>query len=263
MKKIPIIALGAAFILSGCASPTGLSMSASKPAIDKSALSPKVAEKKYSKIMVIPPSGISRGEFESQIVLFEREFLRHGVTVIAGAVTGKVVLEGASDERKSESAAQLSDLERALVMAGNTGAEAILQIGTFAWGGAVNPARFFITDGKSPFREVAEAEYRDQELADQTSNKRARTFSYSSNDLQFRGRLIDLNGEVVATFDLALPMIYALPRDYHARLARASSAWGIVQENYQLQSTAWTSKSQALAEERMIESVVRKITLAP
>src|SRR5690242_14928486 len=69
-----------------------LHMAAMRPPVDESAVSPRLVASRYTKIMVIPPSGSARGEFDSTISIFEAEFLKLGITVISGAVTGRVVL---------------------------------------------------------------------------------------------------------------------------------------------------------------------------
>jgi len=231
----------------------------------------KVVAKKYSKVMVLPPSGVVRGEFESRIQLFEREFLKHGVTVIVGAVTGKVILAGAVDDRKDESASQLSDLERALIMAEKTGAEAVLQIGTFAWADELIPSRFFIqADKRAPFREVSEDVF-----LDFTSKNpfQPNSMQYPANELRFTGRVIDMGGEVVATLDMRLPANHMLPQDYHAKFGLQKNKWQVLQENYPYfqhtflpphtllttLSSGWAKRAQTAAEELLIESVVKRM----
>ena len=59
---------------SGCAS-IGLEMKAAKEPINESVYSSKIKTESLSKIMVLPPSGTSRGLFEPRMVLFEKGFL--------------------------------------------------------------------------------------------------------------------------------------------------------------------------------------------
>ena len=248
----------ALFFLAGCSTKATLSMSARKPPIDKSVVSVKMSEKKYSKIMVIPPPGISRGEFETRLVWFEREFLKHGVTVIANAVTGKVVSEGT---------AGLSDLERALVMANDSGADAILQISSFSWDREVCDTRFFIMTSKERFEEVSAEQY------ENCTSGFAKAFP--AFELKFTGRVMDINGEVVATIDMTLPTNYVLPRDYVATLTHLSyNNWRIDNESfpyfltYPNPATAapvtvvnqrWTAKARIDSEELLIGKIVEKV----
>lgn len=243
-------------LFTGCMNVSVLTMTSRKPAIDQSVVAPKVAEKKFKKVMVIPPSGTARGAFEPQIVLFEREFLKRNVTVISGAITGKVVLESAagSDEKKSEAAALLSDLERALIMAKRTGAEAILQVGEFDWSKHEKPTRFFLAGAPGmPFREVKQEEY-----TAYTGEKR----SFYSYELRFVGRLVDVeNGEVMATFEVALPMNYVLSADYIASYIHdVMSGWQPtpIRENFPYSSHSVSSERKAV-ERRVIEIVVEHL----
>jgi len=154
-----------ALLSGGCATTHNLTMKADLPPIDRSVLSPKLKEKKFTKIIVIPPSGTVRGTFEPKIVLFEREFLRQGMTVISGAITGRIVMDAVDkpNEKKGEAARDLSDMERALVMARNTGAEAILQLGEYKWDLTEKLWRYFIADAvkDSDFRETDNKEWKD------------------------------------------------------------------------------------------------------
>lgn len=256
-------------VLCGCANTLSLTMDKDKPPIDQSSLSPKVKEKKYTKLMVIPPSGTARGTFEPKIVLFEREFLKRGITVISGAITGRVVLEtGDTSAKKSESAAELSDMERALIMAKKTGADAILQIGAFQWTAATKPTRFFVAEDvpNGRFREVT---------ADEFNAWSELKKAYASQELSFIGRLVDVdNGEVIASFDLKMPANYLLPGNYTARLSGADDVmsesfqyerrWATVDQvgNYIWHSNLpWcTEDSIKRVEATLIEYVVKRIT---
>src|SRR3954471_24009015 len=90
----------------GCVARWTLNMEPDVPLRDGTSVSPELKAKKYSKIIVIPPSGTARGQFDREINFFEREFLNHNLTVISSAVTGRVVLEvkGADGEKKEEGA---------------------------------------------------------------------------------------------------------------------------------------------------------------
>ena len=248
-----------ACLLTGCAAlmappqPATLSMT-SKPIIDKSVLAPKMGDKAYSKIMVIPPSGTIRGEYSPILATFERGLLKHGVTVVTPAVTGKVATNNTPELGKDGQVVGLSDLERALIMAETTGAEAILQIGAYEWAEGVAPTRFFVIQRgdkrEAPvFNEVAEDVY----MANPLENR----IQYASNKLVFTGRLIDVSGEVVATLNMALPTNYVLPRDYHAKFAQELTGWQMSEQNYPYFSEYWIAKTQASAGEQIVEAVVK------
>ena len=221
------VALGLLYILSGCRTSV-LTMSHYKPPINQSEVSPKLKARKITKVMVIPPSGTARGKFDEHIVWFEQEFLKRGITVISGAITGKVVLESpnSTDEKKNESAALLSDLERALIMAKRTGAEAILQVGDLRWSEKMIATRYFITwKAGTPFREISQQEYALTSCRDIFAEKAWSLFrnsgcrvAYPAGELYFVGRFVDVdNGEVIATLNITMPWNYVLPVDYVAK----------------------------------------------
>ncbi len=143
--------------------------------------------------MILPPSGSSRGQFEGYLNEFERAFLQKGLRVVSSAVTGRVV-----QERKSESAAQLSDVERALILARETGADALLQVGSLE---SIGPSklRWFcstLMDG-----ELAECDAKTY-----ASSPFGRAISGTQWRLQ--GRLIDVrNGEVLASIEFTTAVV--------------------------------------------------------
>jgi hypothetical protein len=65
---------------SGCLGST--MVAARRPPRDLTVVSPRLVA--MTRIMVIPPAGAARGQYEAPIALFEREFLRGGVAVIGG-----------------------------------------------------------------------------------------------------------------------------------------------------------------------------------
>lgn len=256
MRGLPVAWL-VPVLLGGCTSTSILTMTREKPPLDRSVVSPKLKQNRYDRIMVIPPSGTARGAFEPQILLLEREFLRRGMTVISGAVMGKVVLEapGTGDESKRESAALLSDLERALIMAKRTGADAILQVGDFTFAPVGGTTRSFVADRPGqPFREVAPAEYE--------TVTGARKQQYAAPEMRFIGRLVDVeNGEVVASLDVALPLNHRLPADYIARFVHAplrNPEWTLRGESFPYASN-WPDMAKTPAEQQIIEAVVARL----
>src|SRR5437016_1717275 len=189
-RVLALIPVVSSVLLSGCLAPT--IVTATRAPRDETVVSPRLVPK--GRVMVIPPSGTVRGQFDSVIALFEREFLRGGITVISGAVTGRVVLDPSGGQQRVEAASQLSDAERALIMAKETGADAILQIGEFGWTQTSVNSRFFICcrRGDAGYDEVSQAEY---------ENWTGRKAVLASHWLTFVGRLMDVqNGEVLASF---------------------------------------------------------------
>ncbi len=211
----------------GCATYT-LRMKATVLPKDSSAVSPRLATSKIGKIMILPPSGTKRGEFDTQVSAFEKELIKQGLTPISGAITGRVVLEESTDkEKKTEAAQNLSDMERALIMAKKSGADAILQIGQFDWL-PLDETRYFIQDTNNAYTEVDRGAYQAWAGIKQ---------SFLSPWLKFVGRLAEVtSGEVVASFDVQSAPNWNLPADYEA----SYSGDGVRQsENFDYGGMVW------------------------
>ena len=224
----------------GCSS-LELRMPATRSPLDETSASPDLGAKQYRRIMVIPPSGSARGQFDQYINLFEREFLKNGITVISSAITGRVVMEGAS-QRKDEAAQSLSDAERALVMAKATNANALLQIGSLEWSPPV-PCRFFLHRNER-FDEVAKSEY------DAWKEDR---IQFSAPVLVFVGRLTDVeSGEVMASFSIKYATAWDLPSEYVARVKFSGGVPFIREENWSFSGSGW----DAAARERVLQKTI-------
>jgi hypothetical protein len=217
LKTFILLSLSAGFVLlsTGCATRQILTMRSDLPPIDDSAISPRLKDIPCKKVMIIPPSGSARGTFESKLSLFEREFIRQGMTVISSAITGRVVMDSPdkSQERKNETASNLSDMERALIMAKTTGADVILQLGMFEWSKERILTRFFIAEG------TTDGGFKETDLLQYKSWTGAK-LEYESLVLSFIGKLVNVeNGEVLATISTSMPANYALPQDYRCEFS--------------------------------------------
>ncbi len=115
------------------------------PATMEDRSAPLRPSKQYASIMVLPPTGSERGQV-GELVEVERLLLNSGFKVISSGVTGRVVTTG-----QTAGAAPMSDLERALVLARTSHADALLQIAKLDWEPS---SRSFVADGGGPYREV-------------------------------------------------------------------------------------------------------------
>lgn len=250
------LAFALAVPLGACApSEYTLHMTAARPPIDESAVSPRLVANRYTKIMVIPPSGSARGQFDSTISIFEAEFLKLGITVISGAVTGRVVLsnEVGTDEKRVEGAAQLSDAERALIMAKRTGAHAVLQVGQFEWSERDEaPARFFVADPATlQYREVDEGTF-------QTVEPKFR-WMLTSQRLLFIGKLIDVeSGEVIASFKITAGANGCVRTDYVAE-HRISDHPEFASSNYVYPVEVSSAATKDKCTQEVVQAVARHI----
>jgi hypothetical protein len=148
---------------------------------------PRQTEKRFSTMMVLPPRGSERGQV-SELADIERVLLGSGVRVISSGVTGRVVLDQAGN--RVETAANLSDLERALVLARNSNAEALLQVIEIGW---TDSHRAFVRAGDR-FGEVASGTN-----VDPSSLVRVREAVF-----RFQARVINVeNGEIVMSIDVS------------------------------------------------------------
>lgn len=239
--------------LTACSSTPRLEMEAQRAPVDESVVTRNFSKETYKKLMVIPPSGTVRGQYDSIIAIFEKEFLRAGITVISGAITGRVVLETATD-KKSEEGQRLSDAERALVMAKKTGADAILQIGEWNWSKDAGMRRFFIFDKKKDaknYREVSRNDYK---------NYVGLRIAFSSDELRFVGRLTNVeNGEVIASFDITSPANFNLPERYVAAVEETNEQSTIVTESFPYSGSSWLEDAKKTTEMVVIKTVCSRI----
>ncbi|MEQ8766055.1 MAG: hypothetical protein RL885_19210 [Planctomycetota bacterium] len=241
-----------------CASPYVLKMPATKQPIEDNVVSSRLEDKQYDRLIVIPPSGTARGQFDALIALFEKEFLRSELTVVSSSITGRVVYENTQDSesRRVEGAQGLSDTERALVMAKETGADGILQIGQWDWSDTEVATRFFVLQhGTTQF----------QETDAQTFNNALPTerYSFSSPSLHFVGKLLDIeDGQVVATFDMTYPANWCLPNDYSTQLFR-NEYGGLTRtnESFTYSGGTWLPQVQEVSvPSRVIQRVAQIVT---
>lgn len=220
--------------------------------------------------MVIPPSGTARGEFEEKIAGAEREFLRRGITLISPAITGRVVLSGKEEAGRHTTVASLSDMERALILAKESSADALLQIGTLQWEPSENSGnawRFFVKDKGAEgyrflffvpiyrFREVS------REVFINTSSEER--FSLEGDFLNFTGRLVGTQtGEVLASFWINGWRVQCLPQPYEAELEfePGGGGWRIVNSNYVWRNGEWIREARIRIVESVFSTVADVIT---
>jgi len=238
------------FLSFGCA-PFTLTMTPEFPPVDKSVAAQDFAKTKYAKIMVIPPQGVVRGEFDPKVAILERELLKKGVTIISAAVTGRVVLESVSKEEKGgRYAVDLSDVERALVMAKQTGADAILQIGLFKLDDNVNTRFFVRSENEKNYQEVRKQVF--------LSAENERKIPYKSSLYRFVGRLIDVqSGEVRITFDVENACNWNMPGQYVATIREKKGLHIIDSENYSYSNADWADICDMTLDKTILQLVKR------
>ncbi len=188
--------------LSGCASAATLQVANKAPLLDQSVPTPQKLA--YTIVMVLPPKGSERGQV-SELAHLEKALLKQGVRVISSGVTGRVVnTVDTAEGQANAGATQLTDLERALVLARKSGAEALLQVANMEWAKDANNFRYYVlqADGKT-FSEVSKADFEAQAPAKQ--------WAVTGPSLHFEAKLIDAEtGEIVTAVDLSQSTVHEI-----------------------------------------------------
>lgn len=211
MPRRRSVILASVGLLSACGGGGGPSVLIMRPIapayVDESSLSPQLATGNYSRIMIVPPSGSAGVEFQESLAAVERSFIARGITVISSAITSRIILGDQERERQRvQQGLALSEVERALLLAKDSNADAVMQIGVWEWVSEDQSElswRYFVEDKSTKsFNEVDEITY--EEAATRDVLRR----SYGSYVLGFTGRLIDVeNGEIVASFKIDVPRV--------------------------------------------------------
>ena len=155
---------------------------------DRSA--PAVTKAQVSAVIVLPPRGSERGQV-SELADLERVLLGKGFRVISSGITGRVA--SGPVEARAEEASRLSDLERALILAKNSNADALLQVGEI---GFVPAERYFtlLEGNMRHFEEVPEL------------SSRTATYCIRIKEARFvfQAKLINVeNGEILVSMDIS------------------------------------------------------------
>ncbi len=165
---------------------------------------PAKTKSRISAVIVLPPRGSERGQ-RSELADLERVLLGKGFRVISSGITGRVA-SGPTEGRAIE-ASRLSDLERALILAKDSNADALLQVGKMGF----SPAeRYFVLDDHDPskLKEVLEPPAKSDGL--HLLLKEAR--------YTFQARLINVeNGEILVSVDIAQSTSRVAPIDWEVQ----------------------------------------------
>lgn len=206
-------------------------MEAQKAPIDESVLS-KQYQGNLERLLVIVPKD---AESDKLMSLFEREFLRVGITVISPGMVARALVE--SNLKIDE---QLSEVDRALVLAKQVRAGAILQIVEWRWSKELGPRRFFVLDKSGDYKEVGYGDY---------AEFGGLKLNFPSQELRFQGRLLAGDtGEVTASFDVRNPFNHALPTRYLASVEVEDGKAVMKQESFSYSGSAWHEEARKNAE---------------
>jgi hypothetical protein len=203
MKLEFLAACAVAVVVVGCGGrggATSLVVGPRMPVHDQSVPTPQKAA--YRSVMVVPPQGSERGAV-TDLAYLERALLKSGVRVISSGVTGRVVVESAEGTKGGEPGRNLSDLERALVLARKSNADAVLQLIEMRWKDDVPELyRYYWFDAATSHW----AEMNKKPDADWYKENRKhedRLAVVKGPTLGFQAKLIDVDsGEIVAAVDM-------------------------------------------------------------
>lgn len=245
-------------LATGCTSITyELSAPPDQTVDDLSALAPRLKQRAYRQIMVLPPSGSERGQFDTNMAVLERALLSRGLTMIVPAVSARVVFneeKNAAGVEQRRGGSELSDLERILIMARESRANAVLQIGQFGWEGT--SARCFVATRQTPpMREVTVAEH--------TGWDPAWRWVLEAPLLRFTARLIDVeDGEIVASLAMNGKAVHSLPGTYTARFKPDAEArrLRLISESFPFSQGAWVAEAQQRVTDELFNRVAQVIT---
>lgn len=202
--KLRSLALGAfvlAALATGCGGKGGAAsivVGPRMPVHDQSVPSPQKSA--YASVMVVPPQGSERGAV-TDLAYLEKALLKHGVRVISSGVTGRVVVDSSEGAKGGEAGRHLSDLERALVLARKSNADAILQLIEMRWRNDVPELYRYYWFDQGHWAEMRQKP--DAEWFKQNRKHEERLAVVKGPTLGFQAKVIDVeSGEIVAAVDM-------------------------------------------------------------
>jgi hypothetical protein len=178
-----------------------------RPLADRSVNSP--TPRSVHTVMVLPPEGTSRDPQKvPEFSALERELLRRGIRVISAGLTGRVAIESKVSSESGSAATNLSQLERALVLAKKSNADALLQVESLGWEPQSRGFVYTVPPSGPPpafFREAASPE-------EWSATPFTQRYAIQGPTMHFVGKLIDVeSGEVNVVIDLTQPTYDLLP----------------------------------------------------
>jgi hypothetical protein len=173
---------------------------------DKSATAP--SRHQVRTVMVLPPDSTERDAHKvSEFSALEKELLQRGIRVISAGLTGRVAIESKFTSENGSGPAgggggggrDLSQLERALILAKKSNADALLQVEVLEWGSGQR--RFVYKPSENAFEHAGAEEV-------WSAAPSATRIAYVGPKLSLQGKLIDVeSGEVMVALDLSVAIV--------------------------------------------------------
>jgi hypothetical protein len=181
-RRIHATCFIAATVAVGCMHRATLRINSREP-LDRTALGGP-PQRSIRSLMILPPAGSERGR-ATALAEIEPFLLAANFQVISSGVTARVVQDQSGN--RVEPAANLSDLERALILAKDSGADVLFQVLEIGW---VKGRRVFVREGHM-FREVHSGEPKDTSPG---------TAHVQDAEFRIRGRIIDVESAAILAF---------------------------------------------------------------
>jgi len=216
--------------------------------------------------MLIPNSGNVRGDFQANMADWERVFMHKGLRLISPAITGRVVSKKDTESGTEYIGANLSDAERALILATESNAEALLQVGELIkeetkWSDIYGEHYYIAakkvdsnspkkTREKIPLIEVEKHVYSERDVPGLTLR--------GDDKLCFTGKLIDVEtGEIMISFDLIGLTVKNPPVPYEGIYfgKENSLSLRVHKENFRWSGREWREKAWRSLSGKLVEQI--------
>jgi hypothetical protein len=195
MSFIHRAALAGLVAAASCAQPViaTLTPGAAPGVVDQSVTAP--SRHGVRVVMVLPPQGTERDQQKvPEISGLEKELLRRGIRVISAGLTGRVTIESRVSSETGSNAVVLSQLERALVLAKKSNADALLQVEQLEW--TPESRKFVYTPPNAAFVAASDADW--------AATPAGQHYAIVGPTLHIQGKLIDVeSGEVMVAIDIS------------------------------------------------------------
>jgi hypothetical protein len=231
---------GSVWLGVGCASTYDLAASAHRdPVADVSRGSATLPG--FSRVVVVPPPGMSAGQGAELITRFEQGLLGKGLSPVSSA--------------EARAAAASGDVDEAVEVLRHHGVEVVVRIARWSWTDAAEPSRFFIVpEGEGDFREVSQKDYKlSQGLKHELQSPR----------LDCQGAVIELESrDIIASFEVDTAANWNLPKDYAATFEIEDEQLSRTNESYEYDDPWWVTDAKEAAEDDVIAWVASQLSSA-
>ena len=211
----------------------------------------KLINKKLKQVMILPPSGTAGEEFNANLTQIERSLMIRGIEVTSPTIGARAVTKSPNN---------LSDLERALVLANASKVDAVLQIGIFSDGGQTST----ITDGLGPELGARYLVYDPNRLVvnevgykvyNQAPN--SNRFKFKAPIVHFKAKLIDvIDGTILANYDFTAELSKTLPTAYTAQLTSLTDP-KLRSTSFLWDDSEWVIKAQERITSEIFDEIAR------